>query len=665
VTDGVHWLAAHLERPGDADERRRVARVVAEARVALAARTDSVETWIALRPALVGRGLEDLAERAHLAESHAWFRDRSAVVGTLEAWRSWRGRYGALTEAPDRQTVANNEIAAAESETIRQGTIAGERTYRGIYGAWTGVDRAMSRSRRREVDFAFADAEARGTAAAWLVFHQDYRAWAEATDRIAEAETRGFAAAIDEAALRGDVDELERLRRLTTVSALRDRAGLQLVQTLLAPHRPAFEGRRRPDTAGLHALLDSYPDEAYGAALGPDATSRLLALGLSLGDPALLRLGGIALAPSDTRVGMVQAAERNAAWAQLGPTSDSADWAAFARRYPDDPRAAEADVHAGYAARLEAARSRWPRAVVTRRRTLPGGRVELTADVVDCEGRRLSGFSREDFEVLAAGESRPIARFWGLEDERPLDIALAVDLSGSMSEEHAAVRQALQHFAEAFRFRGRAARIGLVSFADVIEQRRGPTANVLTVQDWLGSLGPPHGGAIEDGAAALATAADLTGNGPGEHVTVFLSDEVPQVGGAGRRALGMPPSGECARYQAAAACLGRARTDHAALGCFSQLGGQLGVRLDRCRRMYGARVCFAAVGASRLASGLQACAEPLEIEAAAGQALVRRLDRGLPPAILHRAAIRRVHADAGSPGRPLSGVRESPPGQAD
>ena len=628
VADGDGWLAENGADPKQLVETRKGRRVVAEARLEQAKRKDTADAYSKVRAVLEGAAYRDLEQVAALAESHAWYRDRTMPENTLAAFRSWRSRFGGLAGSPDASAVAKGELAAAELEAMRGGSLQAEQQFRATYSTWSGTRTAISRSRTREVALAFAAADALDTRATWIDFYDTYRSWPEASEQLATAESRGLAAAIEEAAAAGDVAELSKLRDTVESPALRGRAGVALAGALLGPHIEAVRAGRPLDATALDAVFDEHPDEPYPAS-SDDATVDVVRqyAGAQPSPAAFRLLHWLLPVESPERVAVVER-EKNLAWGALTPRSTAAEWAAFARRYPDDQRAQMADEAAGIAIRREAGANRWPRAQLTRARTLPGGHIELTVDVVDCDGHRLSGFAQDDFEVFVDGRPAAIAGFWGLEQDRPLDVMLDVDLSGSMTEEHEALRHALLHFAETFRFRGRSAQIGLVTFSDQVEVKHAPTPRVEESRAWLDELGSTHGGATEDGVAAMGVSADLMAAAKGERVVVFMSDEVLQTGSAGRRAVGLRADANCARLQSVAACLSRARTDAAGLQCLSPLGGGIGARLDRCRRLYGARMCLAAVGAYRLAGALAACGEPVDAEDSVGLALATRMDRG-------------------------------------
>lgn len=66
--------------------------------------------------------------------------------------------------------------------------------------------------------------------------------------------------------------------------------------------------------------------------------------------------------------------------------------------------------------------------------------VHVDAEVVDAEGRVLTGFTRDDFRILDEGKPQPIVQFAA--GEEALDLILLFDVSGSMRSKVAAVAAA-------------------------------------------------------------------------------------------------------------------------------------------------------------------------------------------------------------------------------
>lgn len=56
--------------------------------------------------------------------------------------------------------------------------------------------------------------------------------------------------------------------------------------------------------------------------------------------------------------------------------------------------------------------------------------VHVDAEVLDRNGRVLTGCAKDDFRVFDEGQEQPIAVFAGYEE--PLDLILLIDISGSM-----------------------------------------------------------------------------------------------------------------------------------------------------------------------------------------------------------------------------------------
>jgi VWFA-related protein len=76
--------------------------------------------------------------------------------------------------------------------------------------------------------------------------------------------------------------------------------------------------------------------------------------------------------------------------------------------------------------------------------------VNVTATVRDADGRLVPGLKAEDFVLKESGKERPLALFSAAADPTaqslPLDLALLLDMSGSMIDDQRASREAAVHF---------------------------------------------------------------------------------------------------------------------------------------------------------------------------------------------------------------------------
>ncbi len=514
------WLARHTES-------NRYFADVALARVhaafAVAEHADTVESWrdfLARYPEPAA-----LVEEARGHEASAWFRDIAVPNDTVEIYRSFRLSYPAAADVPEAKRL-ELDLAFAEASSD-PGTTSLAR-FRTTYEAWPESRELVDQARAAEMERAFVDARAEGSTAALRTWIDGYGAWTQRPDLVEEAH------ALADVAVAGD--------------ALAVLLGHEWDDAFLGDWMGANEA-----LPALGALAREQADVLWDRASdtdSPDAwwvTARLL-----VGSP---------------RGAEADANARAALWA--AGASDAQHYAAYVRRFPADEAAWDAEVR--WLAANERAVPRSRSARLQRRRDLPNGDVELTLDVVDCNGQRLAGLTRESFALRDEDQPVEITDFTSLEQDRPLGLVIALDLSGSMATERAAVDAAVERFSETLRFRNRNLEIGLIGFSDGVLVNHAPSARTANFRSWMRQM-PENvgGGGSEDSAGALVDAASQLAKTRGERVVVLLSDEVLQVNLRGRQALRLRET-PCDGLRALGGCLGWCESDRACKrSCFAQ-----------------------------------------------------------------------------------------------
>lgn len=563
IRKGQDWLRSTPVKNDLIGERNTVMRLVAEATLRKVEQTQSIPAYRNFRQTFKDRSLYGaLIDEALALESSVVFKEVQRS-NSMVAHQEFRASYPA---SPHTSASRSQEVQLAAAEARRRGTVDAMRTVRGAYGDWP---------------------EARHTLAP-----------------LYEEEAQ---AALSAAAGTGDPKALRRFRQVYTEPEWRSASEVLEVEVATNQLVMSLRSGAPLDPGRLAAFLDQ-----YGAAAGVAATAALreteifeLARQTDISDAWYLHRS---LFPASARTNLQH--ERDLAWVELQQSNTPARALSFVDRYPDDPRAGEAEEIHGRLYRIAAASRAWPRATVQRQRVLPGGDVELLVDVRDCQGQRVSGLTRDLFEVYEGSSSLTVTGFQGLEDERPLDLVFALDMSGSMETEREAVRTALLEFAETFRFRNRNTRLGLISFSDQVEAQPSLTSDPTQFQSWIARLPPNSGGGTgEDTAGALARAATMSLRPGAEKVVILLSDENLQVNKAGRTALKIKVSPECSRIVDAVQCAARCKSPSCLLGCVRPVDGRASAQLARCTKRYGARPCAAWYPWQSLVSAAERCVE--------------------------------------------------------
>lgn len=143
--------------------------------------------------------------------------------------------------------------------------------------------------------------------------------------------------------------------------------------------------------------------------------------------------------------------------------------------------------------------------------------IQVTATVTDRHGRFVRGLTARDFRVFEDDAPREIT-FFGTADRVPLDLVVAVDVSGSMTPAMAPLKRAVKGFLSAL---GPDDRVTLLAFNDnlfTLARRTTDRAAVLRAVD---RLAPWGGTALYD---VLLRALDAVGHEPARRAIVVFTD---------------------------------------------------------------------------------------------------------------------------------------------
>lgn len=515
----------------------------------------------------------------------------------VDAEQRFRAEYETWPEAREALTASRQrEVALAAS--LGQASVRGEQDFREHYGEWPEAADAVQRSRSNEVSLALREARATGTLSALEAFRRDYARWPEAQAAI--AITRDEVAALALRQARSDVAALGRVHREYAGAPAAREAGRLAVVLLLGPleAEAPLEADAVLERLEAHGLLEPAREWAQSR----DALLQAYAKRSRRAEAYRLYRS---LRPAGPFAEEARRLEAEAAWTEASTSGSVQALYDFARRHGEHPRALDAERQALLLERQAGEGGGGPRAVVTGRRLLASGEVELTLDVVRC-GTRVAGLRQENFELLVGSRQHPISSFVSLDDERPLSVAFALDLSGSMATEREAVQTAIRSFVETFRFRGRRTSVGLVTFSDSVGARLPPTPNAGAFAAWLARIPQAGGGAAEDSTGGLLAANELLKREPGEKVVILLTDEPLQLNVGGQRALARPMAG-CAPVLRRLADFKRCGTPACRLQAFSGVSPRNAVLANLCARSIGASACGRLLDETAFADALQAC----------------------------------------------------------
>jgi len=141
--------------------------------------------------------------------------------------------------------------------------------------------------------------------------------------------------------------------------------------------------------------------------------------------------------------------------------------------------------------------------------------VHITASVMD-GGHFVKGLARQAFRVLENGVRQEITYFAA--ENVPLEIIVAVDVSGSMTDAMTQVQEATKKFLSALR---PSDRVTVIGFNDNVFTLARPSADLATRLRAIDRLAPWGGTALYD---VIVQAIDQLGRQPGRRVLVIFSD---------------------------------------------------------------------------------------------------------------------------------------------
>lgn len=472
--DAVLHGESYLGERTDAPDRPAVEELLVEARFRTAREQDSVGAYrefLGLHP----KSPFTTEARAELARVQ--FETVTQRADTVGAYREF------LREFPDgpwAQRAKERSARLAWRDAQEKGTVEALRGYRTTYADYEFAAAALA----KELSLVWAEAERAGTWSAYLELSGAYV----------------------------DTPVAEPARRLAQELSWREAEQAATAEAFLAvaarfADTPlAARASTRAEEIGWKAASDANDVEAYAGyrkhfPLGPHA------------EEAYRR-------------------EEALAWKRAESQDKEETYAWFFEGYPSSAHAPTAEQRLLDLRYFNSSRAgEIPTARVNQVFDIDPQAVRLYVDARDRRNAQVAGLSREDFRVYENGRSAEIVDFLGMESNRPVDIVMIIDVSGSMSGQIAAVKASAIEFAELLRFRQRDTRLGLVTFVEKVEKRYGGrrlTGSARTFRDWVGSI-KAGSGSRENPVQAILAATRYRFRRGAQRVFVLMTDEAPNV----------------------------------------------------------------------------------------------------------------------------------------
>jgi VWFA-related protein len=142
--------------------------------------------------------------------------------------------------------------------------------------------------------------------------------------------------------------------------------------------------------------------------------------------------------------------------------------------------------------------------------------VQVTATVTDDAGRFVRGLTRQDFRLYEDGTPQTLTTFFS--ENVPLELIVAVDVSGSMTDAMPRVKESVKGFLTAIR---PADRVTLLGFNDTVFTLARPTVDLATRLKAIDRLAPWGGTALYD---VVIQAFDLLGRQTGRRALAVFTD---------------------------------------------------------------------------------------------------------------------------------------------
>ena len=581
---GQRWMDKNAQKPKHRQEADVIVVLVCEAEYNLTEKTDTVDGYRYFRNRYSGvRGVDEFLDRALSREASAYYRDVTTREDTVAAYQDFqksypdafeRGRalareaelalaraegahgrgelrsfldiYGFNAEAAPSVAKARILLVTREFEAAVAAKDASVyRSFLAEFDSWPEAAPFIPQARKSECDLAFEAAMASRDAVLLREFRAYYGEWPEAVLLEPQAYDAEAELAMKAAEKADDITSLKFLRQTWTRNDWPARINDSIAIVLVRFIRTKLESRIALSPGQVDLVLREAEGIPTFQERAQDIRKPLIAFARSEKSPGMLFLAArIFPAPPDGPK-LLKAAE-DLYWKELVAADEADGWLRFTKWFPLCKRAPEAEQRYLWHVEIANRNAFGLFAKVTRTIRQPNGDIDVYVDVRDKYGKPVVGLTKDAFRVFKGSINGDIVGFWGMEEDRPLDIIFDIDMSGSMQTERDAVRQAVVHFASTLDFRGREANLGLVSFSDQVIDRHTPSPDTNKFVSWMVNLSNATGGASgEDGGMALMDTTAMLRGSRGERVAIFLSDEAFQINVDGRNALGFSPAPPC------------------------------------------------------------------------------------------------------------------------
>ncbi len=155
--------------------------------------------------------------------------------------------------------------------------------------------------------------------------------------------------------------------------------------------------------------------------------------------------------------------------------------------------------------------------------------MSVAFDLLDSANRPIDGLRREDISIFENDTAVTLLSLTKITNQNriPIDFIFALDVTGSMRGKIAGIKAGIENFCTKLTSSGISYRLGLVTFGDVVIERREPTDNVAEFLSWVRATQAAGGGDMPENALEALSAATHLNFRPSANRCVILISDMP------------------------------------------------------------------------------------------------------------------------------------------
>jgi VWFA-related protein len=412
---------------------------------------------------------EDLTER----KSKAYYRDVTLSAGTAAAAKEFQKTFPLSSLSKDAEQL---ELKLAWDEAVKVNSILTWKEFRAAYSNHPQVTDALL----KESLLAWEAASVIGTETALDAFAAEY-------------PESGYVTAANEKICQSAWLSAQTANSIESYKTFIKSYGRCKVQVQAARENEERLAWNKALTTGTTESFEQFADEYQESKLLPQALGKSCEAAWtkadSLGTSLAMRQFQQKYERCSTQISLAKLKDEQLSWNEALKTDTWETYRDFIDAFPASVNSIEAEKlrqklydYAGPVGDDEFTTS------VTSTDDRNPDKIRLYVQVSDKDGKVVGGLNRSNFTVFENACPADLINFEGMETERPVDIVVILDATGSMGKEIEGVRVAATQFAENLKMRNRGTRLALVSFGDEVRKTHDFTTDSRTFQEWVSRI---------------------------------------------------------------------------------------------------------------------------------------------------------------------------------